>query len=205
MSQSPKLASVLDRAAGAKLKGLRVALPARVETYDEATRLVSVQPLIMDGFVDESGNRKADRLPVINDVPIVFPGSGGARVRFPVLKGDTVLLVFSSSSLDKWLVSGGEVDPKTDHRHALTDAIAIPGLQATPDAGDADVLIEFTDNGQIHAGGSDELVKRSEFLQHGHGYLPGPGLAVATTGPITNIAPDGSAVLFPGTSILKGA
>ena len=128
-TRSPTLGETLNRGAARQISRIRVALPARVETYDAATQQVSVQPLIQDGYTDEAGERQADRLPVIPHVPVVFPGAGGFRVTFPIAVGDTVLLVFSSSSLDQWLALGGEVDPKDDRRHDLSDAIAIPGLR----------------------------------------------------------------------------
>ena len=56
-----------------------------------------------------------------------FPGAGGYRITFPVAEGDTGLLLFAESSLDKWLVSGGTVDPEDDRRHDLTDAVFLPG------------------------------------------------------------------------------
>jgi hypothetical protein len=100
-----------------------------VESYDSATQKISAQPLIKRGYTDETGERIAERLPIITGVPVVFPGGGGYRVTFPIAKGDTVLLIFSEASLDKWLAHGGDVDPNDDRRHTLSDAIAIPGLR----------------------------------------------------------------------------
>jgi len=199
--RSPTLAGAILAAIKAQTKNLRVCLPARVETYDESRREVSVQPLVKDGDIDETGARVVARLPVINHVPVVFPGSGGVRIKFPITKGDTVMLMFSSSSLDRWLALGGEVDPKDDRRHSLADAIAIPGLQPFAGAGadgEGSPLLEFTTDGEIHAGGSDALVKLSEFNSHTH--------AVATTG--TAAAQTGTAAAptpVTGTTILKGA
>lgn len=144
MTATPSLPTVLRGAAAAALRDVRVALPARVETYDPSTCQVSVQPLVADGAVDETGERFTDRLPVINGVPVVFPGGGGMRITFPIAVGDTVLLVFASSSIDRWLALGGEVDPLDDRRHHIADAIAIPGLvdfaHASPASSSAAVL-----------------------------------------------------------------
>lgn len=129
MSLTPDLGTVIAGAIKAALKGVRVALPARVETYDASTQQVTVQPLVFEGFNDETGKRQTERLPVIAGVPLVFPSAGGYRLTFPVAAGDTVLLVFSSSSIDRWLALGGEVDPIDDRRHNISDAIAIPGLR----------------------------------------------------------------------------
>lgn len=132
--QSPDLPTVLAGALRAHMKGVRVALPGRVETYDPTTQSCSVQPLIFDGVPDETGTRQPDRIAVVENVPVVFPGSGAFSITFPISKGDTVLLVVSSSSIDRWLAIGGEVDPIDDRRHHITDAIAIPGLRDFPHA-----------------------------------------------------------------------
>lgn len=127
--QTPTLATVLDRAFTARAQGMRVALPGLVQTYDPTTQTCSVQPLVQDGVYDETGTRTAERLPVVASVPVCFPGSGAFSITWPVKPGDTVLLVFSSSSIDRWMALGGEVDPIDDRRHHITDAVAIVGLR----------------------------------------------------------------------------
>jgi hypothetical protein len=47
-----------------------------------------------------------------------------------VRRGDTCLLVFSQRSLDRWKSQGGRVTPDDGRKHALSDAIAIMGVQA---------------------------------------------------------------------------
>jgi hypothetical protein len=131
---------------------LNTCRPGKIETYNAATGLASVKSLIQKAYRDEKEERQVAPLPVIPNVPVVFPGSGGIRIKFPVLPGDLVLLLFSSASLDRWLVSGDDVDPADDRANAITDAIAIPGLLNR--ARDASPQIEFTLTGQIHAGGS---------------------------------------------------
>ena len=127
--QTPTLAGFVTNALDGRMRGVRVALPGLVQTYDPTTQTCSVQPLVQDGVYDESGTRIAERLPVVASVPVCFPGSGAFSITWPVKVGDTVLLVFSSSSIDRWLALGGEVDPIDDRRHHITDAIAIPGLR----------------------------------------------------------------------------
>lgn len=122
------------KAIAAAARYMRVALPGRVESYDAATQTCSVQPYVQDGIKDETGTRQAVRLPVVTSVPVVFPGAGAYSITWPLAVGDTVLLLFASSSIDRWLALGGEVDPIDDRRHHVTDAIAIAGLRALPDA-----------------------------------------------------------------------
>lgn len=130
MSNTPTGPEVLAGAIGAQFANLRVARPATVLEYDASQQRAVVQPLVLDGGIDgETGARVTRRLPAIVDVPVVFPGSGDFSITWPVRKGDTVLLIFTDHSLDKWLHRGGEVDPLDDRRHDISDAIAIPGLR----------------------------------------------------------------------------
>ncbi|HEY1814905.1 MAG TPA: Gp138 family membrane-puncturing spike protein [Kofleriaceae bacterium] len=123
---TPNLATVLGKAFAAHARWMRVALPGRVESYDASTQTCSVQPLVQDGVNDETGTRNAVRLPVVQSVPVAWLGGGGCSITSPLAAGDTVLLVFSSSSIDRWVALGGEVDPIDDRRHHITDAFAIP-------------------------------------------------------------------------------
>lgn len=122
---SEALATALREAINGRIEGLHTALPAQIESYDHATQKASVLPLIRR--VNKAGEELD--LPVITDVPVVFPGGGGAALTFPIEAGDTVLLVFSERSLDNWLQTGGVANPAKTGYMRLSDAIAIPGLK----------------------------------------------------------------------------
>jgi len=196
-TSTPSLADVLRGTISDELSGVHVAIPGRVTAYSASRARASVQPLIRRGYTDEAGERQSERLPVVVDVPVVFPGSGPYSLKFPIGVGDTVLLVFASASLDKWLAIGGEVDPVDDRRHSLSDAIAIPGLRARPHSADPAHAIEFTAT-EIRVGGNSGLVTRDEFNSHTH--------TVATTG--SSSSQSGTAAApspVAGTQVLKGA
>lgn len=113
-------------AIGNAIADLHVSCPARVESYDATTQKASVKPLLKARVTDETEERVALSRPVITNVPVAFPGGGGFHCTFPLAAGDTVLLVFSDQSLDKWLSAGGEVDPGDEAIHAPSDAFCIP-------------------------------------------------------------------------------
>ena len=129
MSRTPTQAEVILAAVRSGLAEVHTAIPAEVRRYDAAKRLCDAAPLIRSSYTDETGAIVVEALPVVPNVPIVFPGGGGFSLTFPIEVGDVVLLVFSEASLDKWLSQGGTVDPLDERRHALADAIAIPGLR----------------------------------------------------------------------------
>lgn len=128
-TRNTTLQDLLARFRESLLADLHTSLPGKVVRYDAATQKADVQPLIKERYADENGAAQSRDLPVIPAVPVQFPGSGGYRITFPVTVGDTGLIVFSEASLDKWLVSGGTVDPADDRRHDLTDAVFLPGLR----------------------------------------------------------------------------
>jgi hypothetical protein len=128
-TRNTTLQDLLARFRESMVADLHTALPGKIVKYDESTQKADVQPLIKERFVDEGGAQQVRDLPVIPSVPVQFPGAGGYRITFPVVVGDTGLMVFSEASLDKWLVSGGTVDPADERRHDLTDAVFLPGLR----------------------------------------------------------------------------
>lgn len=191
--RTPTLASVMTGAVEAAMAEMHTCMPGRVESYDDDTQSCSVQPLIKRAYFDETGARKTELLPIIHHVPVMFQGAGGRRIKFPVRRGNIVLILICEASLDKWLQQGGTVDPLDDRRFDLSDAVAIPGLLDRGHATDNTPIIEFTSDGEIHVGGSSALVTRTEFMAHVHG-TSGAG------GPSTT-----PSVSITGTSILKGA
>lgn len=132
MSDEPTTRSTLSRvariAAEAALYGARVAMPARVTKYDAARQTVDAEPLVMDG-VETDGTRKPEAIAIVQDAPVMFLGGGGFSETFPIEAGDTVLLVFCSSSIERWKSSGGLVDPGDDRRHHVGDAVAYAGIR----------------------------------------------------------------------------
>ena len=53
------------------------ALPGIVQSFDPAAMTVSVQPAVAGRISDEAGKAASVDLPILPDVPVVFPGGGG--------------------------------------------------------------------------------------------------------------------------------
>ena len=107
-----------------QLGTIHTALPAAIIDYDYTVQKASVQPLLNKVWT----NALPEPMPVLENVPVIFPSSGGASLTFPVNTGDTVLLVFIERSIDLWLTQGGQVSPDDPRKFDLSDAVAIPGL-----------------------------------------------------------------------------
>lgn len=164
-ARTPSLAQVLDAVIARRLADTHTAMPGRVERYDAAKQVVDVQPLLKSRIVLEDGTSADESLPVLVNLPVVFPGAGGFRLTFPVKQGDGVLVVFSEASIDRWQKLGGE--QATDgRRFHLADGIALVGLHDDTQAwtgAAADDLTIGKDGGpqlvvkaaELHLGGND--------------------------------------------------
>lgn len=169
---TPNLTELLESAITSALARVRVAVPGVVKSYDATKARAEIIPAIQETRTLEDGTQKTETLPVITDVPVIFPGSGGRRIVWEIKPGDSVLLVFTSSSIDRWLARGGIVDPGVDRRrHDLSGAVALPGLEDFAHAHDAVPQIKFTST-EVQIGGTSSLVTRDEFMNHIHN-VPG--------------------------------
>lgn len=108
-----------------QLNNVHTALPGQVLAYDYTTQKATIQPTLNKVWNDGNINQ----LPVLENVPVIFPASGGASLTFPVNPGDTCLITFIERSMDQWLTTGGLVNPQDPRKFDLSDAVAIMGLK----------------------------------------------------------------------------
>lgn len=101
------------------------ALPAVVTSVDLTAQTVSCQPAVKGAQTAKDGSVSSVSMPLLVDVPIVWPRAGGYAVTFPVAAGDECLVVFASRCIDGWWQSGGEQEPAEKRMHDLSDGFAI--------------------------------------------------------------------------------
>ncbi len=129
VSRSPTMAEVLRLAVEYHTRDLWTALPGKIDKFDASNQMADVKPLVQNLTATEDGEELAEPLPIIPNVPIWWPRSGGFYTTFPVKPGDFCLLIFFSRSIDKYLEGDGEDQNPGDFRtHDLTDAIALMGF-----------------------------------------------------------------------------
>ncbi|MCK6585964.1 MAG: hypothetical protein L6Q76_00105 [Polyangiaceae bacterium] len=136
MPSTPSLAALLRRVIDDSVSDIHVAIPGVVERYDAATQTADVLPIAVRWLErdDEPSEDARERLPVLPNVPVVFPSGGGYMVTFPVAVGDSVLLVIASRSIEEWRTHGRHdesdpIDPRDQRLHDLTGAFAIPCIR----------------------------------------------------------------------------
>lgn len=121
----PDFTTVLSRFKDKLTTSMRVSMPGVIASYDHKTQKASVKVDIQELFEDGSSLES----PVITNVPVVMPASGGAFFSMPVKAGDFCLLVICDRDISNWLFGSSNQKPTTSRKHSLTDAVAIMGLR----------------------------------------------------------------------------
>jgi hypothetical protein len=129
MGLSIDQAELIRRALESRILEVWTSFPARVTAYDSATQTADVAPVIRRPLPTEDGGSVAEDLPVIPNVPILFPRGGGDSyaMTWQIQPGDHVLVHVSAVSFAGWRRTGETSDPGDVRSHSLGNAYAIPG------------------------------------------------------------------------------
>lgn len=211
--------TVIDRV----FTGIHTCIPGRIEKYDYAKQQAEIKPLIKTDYNDDT----TESMPVISNVPVIFPGSSETIIHFPLEKGDTGLIHFSEKALENWLSLGGESDSGDKRKFDLSDAIFVPGLNpfnvnSLADNNDDFIAqykgigLRIKKDGDIEVGGQSFLKLINEnfqtmFNDHVHNFMgfvgtgtPTPGITTKPcdfAGTLPPPIPPGPGFTYPGTAI----
>lgn len=111
---------------------IRCAIPAKIISVDYNEVTCSCQPLIREKVKNANGEIVSVDLPVLLDVPIVYPGSSNYCITFPLSVGDEGLVIFADMCIDSWWQSGDIQDQFESRRHDLSDGFFIPSQMSQP-------------------------------------------------------------------------
>ena len=88
-------------------------------------------PVLKRVLPNLDGELVSEQLPVLSDVPVLFPRAGGFFISFPIQPGDFVQLVFNEVSIDDWM-AGASSTIVSGERFNLQGAVSfqacIPNL-----------------------------------------------------------------------------
>lgn len=168
---------------------IRVAMPGIIQSFDPHAVTCTVLTAIKGNDSGVNGTESGD-LPLLVDVPVVFPRGGGCTLTFPVKAGDECLLIFSDRCIDFWWQSGGVQESIDTRQRDLSDAFAIvgPQSQAQKISGISTTAAQLrTDDG-------------AAFIEVDAGH----DITVETSGKLTANAQGGTEITSP-TIVLNGA
>lgn len=162
MSEAVKF---FDGILGEMAQGIHTCMLGQINKFDHKKMKAEVIPL----HKRRLSNGQTIEYPLLLEVPVAFFYANGFFIRPPYKKGDTVIVVFAESDIDRILLSASKEDPGTNRRHSLQDAIVIGSWLNYSDElpiGDedtnnmvighanSDVCIRITSAGEVHIKGS---------------------------------------------------
>jgi len=126
MAETIYLEPILKNFFSDRMSELNFCLPARIENIQNIKEgRIDVKPLFIPRYLDNTYSE----LPVVKNVPVVFPSSNESGFVFAPKQGDTVLLIFAQCNIDNF--KGGSVEPYStvfDRSLDINDAVAIVGF-----------------------------------------------------------------------------
>src|ERR1022692_1972304 len=116
--------------------GIWTAMPGIIQSFntDKPGSITAVIQLALLGVIQNPDDSYSTTiLPILYDVPVIFPSGGGCSLTFPLAKGDECLVVFASRCIDSWWQNGGTQNlPMETRLHDLSDGFCIPGPYSQP-------------------------------------------------------------------------
>lgn len=158
---------------------IHTALPGEIIAFDPGSGLASAKPL---GKYTTSKGESMD-YPTVTDAPVQFPycQTSGTGIAYPVVKGDSCLIIISEIELDEWR-SGAESEGSL--QFDLSSAVVIPGLLN----GGGDIIAKAcTNNAVVISGGGTEVMvsEAGATLDAGGAKLEVTDSGVTITGKLT--------------------
>ena len=120
--ETPTQVQIIRNAIEQRLVNVHTALPGKLLKVDGSKGDVQIE--LQRKLIDDT----LIKLPVITNVPIVFPRNKTSGLSLPTKVGDTGLVLFSERSLDLWLLQGGNISPNSARKFDLSDGCFVPGL-----------------------------------------------------------------------------
>ena len=111
---------------------LRCCIPGVIQQYDPKTNTASIQPAIREEIVNEDNTVQYMNLPILVNVPIIFPSCSIGSIKMLLKQGDECLVLFSDLSIDNFWKYANVQNPIEVRRHDLSDGIAIPCVLSQP-------------------------------------------------------------------------
>lgn len=132
----------------------------KILSFDKSKQTCSVEILHKARNDYILGRNELVEYPKLSNVPVIIMGGGTSYITHPISAGDNCLLLFNDYQKDRWQQTGNSAQSDIDRKHDISDAIAIVGLNALPNAiqSYSDYLdLHYSDNSSIIVGNTVEV------------------------------------------------
>ena len=119
-------AELLRRVITSFLSDVWTSEPAIVKSYDGSTRTADVQPAVKRAIPTADDETEHETLPIVPNVPVLFPQAGPMLITFPITAGDEGILICSSSATGPFRETGQVSEPGDLRKHGLGAAFFWP-------------------------------------------------------------------------------
>jgi hypothetical protein len=131
---TPDLQELFRRAQDSRLRGVNVAMPGIVVSYDATKKTATVQPALRSTVPNDDGEFEAEDLQPIPNVKVIWPKCGKLSITGTLQAGDSVDLVFQTRATTEWRRTGKVATPLDERYHSIGYPVAFPGYD--PDVAD---------------------------------------------------------------------
>ncbi len=140
----PNISDLIEAHIGSRLDNLWTQVVGKVERYNASTQKADIQIVQRQPDPEVEEGR---RLPLLGNVPVMWPRNSNMSITFPLALGDTVVVWMLVYSIDNWIRDGvADRQPKRKGRFQLSSAVCFPSVSPdsdllTNDATDPNALV----------------------------------------------------------------
>jgi hypothetical protein len=113
------------------INDIHTSCPGKIVEYNKDKQTCTVQPCIKNKYSEQE---EYEDLPLLLDVPVLFPGSGDFFLTWDIKPESYCWLMFAERSIENWIIDGGLVEPASFSTYDLSDAVAFVGINPNPEA-----------------------------------------------------------------------
>lgn len=129
--QNTVLQKVIETAIRNLSLSINCVLIGTIEAYYPATQTVDISINYQKVIEKDFGYpNQYLAFPLLVKCPVFVLQGGGAYLSFPIIKGDSCIVIFNDRELDTWMASGQITYPHSGRAHDLNDGIAIVGIRS---------------------------------------------------------------------------
>lgn len=99
-----------------------------IESFNESLQTAKIRLIDKRILTSEEGEELKE-YSLLLDCPVFIPKSSNSGFTYPIVSGDTCLVLFNDRDIDNWFEDGNIQRPNTNRTHDLSDGIAIVGIK----------------------------------------------------------------------------